>query len=81
MLPDPIAEAVRLAEAAIANFEARMREVTPAYQRGDRVELLGDLFEVSRYQREGMPGYWLRGEPEKLFLPTDLEFLLRPVVN
>jgi len=81
MTPDPISEAVRLAEAAIADFEARMREVTPAYQRGDRGELHGEGFEVSSHQREGMPGYWLRGETEKLFLPVDLEFLLRPVVH
>jgi hypothetical protein len=73
--------AVRLAEAAIADFEARMREVTPAYERGDRVELHGEVFEVSSYQREGMPGYWLRGETEKLFWPMDLESVLRPVVH
>ena len=64
MLPDPIAEAVRLPEADILAFEARMREVIPAYQSGDRVELHGDEFEVSSYQREGMPGYWLRGTKE-----------------
>lgn len=39
MPPDPISEAVRLAEAAIADFEARMREVTPAYQRGDQTPI------------------------------------------
>jgi len=81
MTPDPISEAVRLAKAAIADFEVRMREVTPAYQRGDRVELHGEVFEVSGYQREGMPGYWLRGETENLFLPLDLEGQLRPVVH
>jgi hypothetical protein len=67
MPPDPIAESVRLGEADIALFEARMREVIPAYQQGDRVELHGEVFEVSGYQREEMPGYWLRGETEKLF--------------
>src|SRR5215212_3744369 len=56
MTPDPISEVVRLAEADIAVFEARMREVTPVYQRGDRVELHGEGFEVSSHQREGMPG-------------------------
>jgi hypothetical protein len=50
-----------------------MREVTPAYQRGDRVELHGEVFEVSSHQREGMPGSWLRVETEKLFWPMDLE--------
>lgn len=49
--PDPISEAARLVEADIADFEARMREVTPAYQRGDRVELHGEEFEVSSYHR------------------------------
>ena len=81
MTPDSIFEVVRLAEADIADFEARMRRVTPAYQRGDRVELHGEVFEVSSYQREGMPGYWLRGETEKLFWPMDLEGLLRLVVH
>jgi hypothetical protein len=51
----------RLAEADILAFEARMREVIPAYRPGDRVELLGEEFEVSSYHREGMPGYWLKG--------------------
>lgn len=57
MLPDPVAEVVRLAEADILAFEARMLEVIPAYHSGDRVELHGEEFEVSSYQREGMPGY------------------------
>jgi len=39
MLPDPVAEAVRLAEADILAFEERMREVIPAYRPGDRVGL------------------------------------------
>lgn len=41
MLPDPIAEAARLTEADILAFEARMREVIPAYRLGDRVKLQG----------------------------------------
>ena len=49
-----------------------MREVIPAYQPGDRVEFHGDVFEVCSYHREGMPGYWLKGSREELFLPVDL---------
>ena len=79
MLPDPIAEAVRLAEADIIAFEARMREVTPACRPGDRGDLHGEEFEVSSYHRQGMPGYWLNGSKEELFLPVDLEGVLRPV--
>jgi hypothetical protein len=48
-----------------------MREATPAYQPGDRVELHGEVFEVSSYQREGMPSYWLRGGAEEIFIPVD----------
>jgi len=78
MLPDPIAESIRLVEADILAFEARMREVIPAYRPGDRVDLHGEEFEVSSYQREGMPGYWLKGSREELFWPVDLERVLRP---
>lgn len=81
MRADPIFEVIGLAEADIAAFEARMRGVTPSYHRGDQVELHGEVFEVSSHQRKGIPGYWLRGETEKLFLPMDLEGLLRPVVH
>ncbi|HEX4960915.1 MAG TPA: hypothetical protein VF173_08760 [Thermoanaerobaculia bacterium] len=80
--PDVLREFVRLAEADIASFEARMREVSPAYQSGDRVLALGDLFEVVRYQRDGMPGYWLKGQGcAQLFWPVDLERVLAPVVH
>lgn len=79
MLADPIEEVVRLAEADILAFEARMREVIPAYLPGDRVELHREEFEVSGYHREGMPGYWLKGSREELFLPVDLDGVLRPV--
>jgi hypothetical protein len=75
---DPIAELARLTEADIAAFEARMRKVIPTYQPGDRVELHGEVFEVVSYQKEGMPGYWLKRESEVLFLPVDLERVLRP---
>lgn len=78
MHPDPIAESIRLAEAAIAAFETRMREVIPAYRQGDRVDLHGEEFEVSSYQREGMPVYWLKGNREELFWPVDLERVLCP---
>ena len=80
MHPDPITKAVHLAEADILAFEVRMREVIPAYRPGDRVDLHGEEFEVSSYQREGMPGYWLKGSKEELFLPVDLEGVLRPVL-
>ena len=50
-------------------FEARMQEVIPAYRPRDRVELRGEELEVSSYHREGMPGYWLKGSEEELFLP------------
>jgi len=58
-----------------------MREVIPTYQPGEWVELHGEVFEVSSYQREGMPGYWLEGEKEKLFIPVDMEKVLRPLVQ
>ena len=70
---------VRLAEVDTIAFEARMREVIPAYRPGDRVELYGEEFEVSSYHREGMPGYWLKGSEEELFLPVDLDGVLQPV--
>jgi hypothetical protein len=56
-----------------------MREVIPAYRPGDQVEFHGEEFEVSSYHREGMPGYWLKGSKEELFLPVDLEGVLVPV--
>lgn len=79
MLANLVAEAVRLTETDILAFEARMREVIPAYRPGDWVALYGEEFEVSSYQREGMPGYWLKGTKEGLFLPVDLEEVLLPV--
>jgi hypothetical protein len=78
MPSDTAAKLLRLAEADIAGFEARMREVTPVYEPGDRVELYGEVFEVVSFQRKGMPGYWLRDD---LFLPMDLEGALRPAVH
>jgi hypothetical protein len=51
-----------------------MREVIPAYQPGDQVELHNELFEVSW-------GYCLKGKKEKLFVPKDMAGLLRPVVH
>lgn len=80
MRPDPLAELLRLTEADIAQFEAKMRAVPPTYQPGDRVELHGEMFEVTSYQGEGMPGYWLRSK-EEVFLPLDWEGLLRPVLH
>jgi hypothetical protein len=80
MLRDPIAEAIRLTEVDILAFEARMREVIPAYRPGDRVELYGEEFEVSSYHREEMPGLWLKRSGEEFFLPVDLEGVLLPVL-
>jgi hypothetical protein len=80
--PDPVSDLVLLAEADIKAFEARMREVVPAYQPGDRVVLLGEVFEVAQFQREGMPGYWLgRSAREEVFLPLDLEGRLQLLVH
>lgn len=70
--PDPISEVVRLADADIAVFEARLREVAPAYQRGDS---MAKCSRCQANQREGMPGYWRSSSCR-----WDLEFLLRPVV-
>jgi hypothetical protein len=79
---DAIAELLDRAEADIADFEARMREITPAYDVGDRVELYGEVFEVSDVQREDMAGYWLRRlGKDAIFLPVDLEGVLQPVVQ
>lgn len=78
MTPDPAAaKLIRQGEQDLAHFEARMRLVTPSYQVGDRVELLGEIFEVETFEREGMPGYWLRGDYDDLFVPVDLEEVLR----
>ena len=79
MRHDPLAELLRLTEADIAQFEAKLRAVHPTYHPGQKVELHGDMFEVISYQGEGMPGYWLRSK-EEVFLPLDWEGLLRPVV-
>jgi CheY-like chemotaxis protein len=68
-------------EADFLAFEARMREMIPAYRPGDRVDFLGEEFEVSSYYPEGMPGYWLKGSKEELFLPIDLEGMLLLVVD
>lgn len=77
-----IVELARLAEADIADFEARWRQLVPIYQPGDRVILFGEILEVLRYQQEEMPGYWLRGErPKALFVPLDLERALEPVAH
>jgi hypothetical protein len=65
MPPDPISEAVRLAKADIADFEARMREVTPAYQRGDRVELC-------RNRCQGLVGGGLRKPFQAVETPSGL---------
>jgi hypothetical protein len=81
-LPDLILEYVRQREEAIADFERRMREVVPIYEVGDRVEFYGDVFEVNRYERQSMPGYWLkRPGTQDLFLPVDLERELKLVVH
>jgi len=56
-----------------------MGQVTPSYGAGDRVELYGEVFEVAEVQREAMPGYWLRSFGKvAIFLPLDLEAVLRP---
>jgi hypothetical protein len=82
MRPISIAECLRLAEDDIADFEARMRGVSPTYRVGDRVEVLGETYEVASFQREGTPGYWLKRPGEDaLFLPLDLEEVLRSVVH
>jgi hypothetical protein len=82
MPPDPVSELLRLVEADIADFEARMRAVVPAYRVGDRVEIYGELFHVSGFTQEGMPGYWLSGERrEVLFWAMDQEGVLQPVVH
>lgn len=83
MSQDSIADLVRRTVADIADFEARMREVSPFYCVGDRVLHLGEAFEVASYDRgTPMPGYWLRAEDRKnLFLPIDLEGVLQPVVH
>jgi hypothetical protein len=79
---DPIAELVRLAEADITDFEARMQEVVPFYRVGDRVQLLGEVYEVAGFERGGMPGYMLRAPgKDDLFLPVDLEGVLWPVMQ
>lgn len=82
MTEPAVAELVRLAEAEIAAFEVRMRMVVPLYEVGDRLELHGEVFEVAGFEREGMPGYWLKRPGEDvLFLPMDLERVLQPVVQ
>jgi hypothetical protein len=81
-LSDAIADLIRRAEDDIVSFEGRMREVEPSYRLGDQVELAGELYTVDRYQREGMPGYWLRRQRrDDLFLPIDMERSLRAVVH
>ena len=79
--PTQSPKSCRLTEADIADFEARMRQVPPAYQPSDRVYLHGEVFEVTSYQREGMPGYWLREKEKALFFPIDWENPLQPVVH
>jgi hypothetical protein len=76
MNPDPVAELIRLTQADIVAFMARMREVPPAFCLGNRVKLHGEEFEISSYHPEGMPGYWLRGVQGELFLPVDLQGVL-----
>lgn len=80
MRPNSIEELIRLTEADIAHFESRMREVPPSCQPGDMVALHGEVFSVISYQRDGMPGYWLRSKDE-IFLPIDLEGTLLPVTH
>jgi hypothetical protein len=72
-----VAELIRRGEDDTAAFEERMRLVIPLYQVGDRVELLGEVFEVEAFERDSMPGYWLRGDDDDLFVPVDLEGVLR----
>ena len=67
--PIPLEEWLQLNEKALADFDARMQEVSPTYQPGDRVVLHGEEFEVNRYQRgEGMTGYWLRRRKDEVFI-------------
>ena len=79
MSPIPLAEWLRQIEDAIADYQARMRAVTPTYQPGDRVDFCGQLYEIFSYQREGESGYWLRREKDEVFIPVDQEKILRPV--
>jgi hypothetical protein len=83
MPPDPAALlVVRLAEVAIADFEARMHEVILSYRIGEPVDLHGDVFKIVGFQTEGMSGYWLQSPGmRRLFLPVDLERALRPIVQ
>jgi hypothetical protein len=55
--PVDLAEYSRQTEEAIAAYQARMREVTPTYQPGDRVDFCGEVYEIFSYQREGESGY------------------------
>lgn len=79
--PFDLAEYSRQTEEAIAAYQARMREVTPTYQPGDRVDFCGEEYEIFSYQREGESGYWLRSKKDEAFIPVDQEKYLRPVVH
>jgi hypothetical protein len=82
MRPNTISDLLRLVEADIADFEARMRAVVPAYGVGDRVELHDEAFEISTMEESEMPGYWLKKQRrEPLFLPIDQEHLLKPLLH
>jgi hypothetical protein len=80
--PIPMEEWHRLNEQALLDFDARMQQVIPTYEPGDRVKLHGDVFEIHRYQRgDGMTGYWLRRGKAEVFISIVSEALLQPVVH
>lgn len=82
MQPDALAQWCRRTEEDIADFEARMREMPFSHTLGERVELHGEAFEIADLVQDGMPGYWLRdGESRRLFLPLDMEGLLRGTLH
>lgn len=79
---DPLAEWREQTEREIADFETQMRERGFTYSSGDRVELHGEVFEVTELVCQDMPGYWLRDpKSQKLFFPLDLEKYLTLVVH
>ncbi len=55
MPPADFAELFRQTEEAIAAYQARMRAVPPTYQPGDRFEFCGEVYQLTRYQREPEP--------------------------
>lgn len=78
--PVDFAELFRQNEEAIAAYQTRMRAIPPTYQPGGRIGLLGEVYEISSYQREGELGYWLKGKKDEFFIPIEQEDLLRPVL-